>query len=290
MTSTKTVSADGTIELTFFIPWKTLQATYEVVVDDFVKETELKGFRKGKAPRKMVEDTLNKNTVYEEAIKRLVPKVYADTVKEHKLRPILTPQIELKEAKEGTDWTITAKTCERPVVEVGEYKKVILELKSEKANKLIIPGQEEPKPPPRLGEAGEDKKPTLDEILTKVLSVTKATIPSVLIEHEVTHQLSQLVDQTKKLGLTVEQYLASTNRTAESVRQEYTTNATRVLSLEFTLEIIADREKITVEDQDLKKILETAKTDAEKKQFEEQKYYIVNMVRRQKTIDFLASL
>ncbi len=282
MTSTKTVSADGTIELTFSIPWKTIQATYEVVIDDFVKETELKGFRKGKAPRKMVEDTLNKNTVYEEAIKRLVPKVYADTVKEHNLRPILTPQIELKEAKENTDWTITAKTCERPVVEVGEYKKVIHELKSEKANKLIIPGQEEPKP--------EDKKPTLDEILTKVLSFTKATIPTVLIEHEVTHQLSQLVDQTKKLGLTVEQYLASTNRTAESVRQEYTANATRVLSLEFTLEIIADREKITVEDQDLTKILETAKTDAEKKQFEEQKYYIVNMVRRQKTLDFLASI
>lgn len=282
MNSTKTVTADGTIELTFSIPWKTIVATYDVVVDDFVKEAELSGFRKGKAPRKMVEDSLNKNTVYEEAIKRLVPKVYADAVEEQKIKPILMPQIELKEAKEGSDWIITAKTCQKPLVEVGEYKKVIQEFKTEKANALIIPGKAEPKP--------EDKKSTLDEILTKVISVTKATIPSILIEHEVTHQLSQLVDQTKKLGLTVEQYLASTNRTAESVRLEYRENATRALTLEFTLEIVADKEHITVGDADLAHILATAKTDAEKKQFEDQKYYLVNMVRRQKTLDFLASL
>lgn len=282
MTSTKTVSPDGTIELTFSIPWKTIEATYQVVVDDFVKDAELSGFRKGKAPRKMVEDNLNKNTVYEEAIKRLVPKVYADAVEENKIKPILMPEIELKEAKEGSDWVIVAKTCEKPTVEVGDYKKVLQELKKEKANTLIIPGQAEPKP--------EDKKPTLDEILTQVIGVTKTTIPSILIEHEVTHQLSQLVDQTKKLGLTVEQYLASTNRTAESVRAEYRANATRALTLEFTLEVVADTEKITVADADLEKILATAKTDAEKKQFEDQKYYLVNMVRRQKTLDFLAAL
>ncbi len=253
-----------------------------MVVDDFVKDAELAGFRKGKAPRKMVEDSLNKNTVYEEAIKRLIPKVYADAVEKHNIKPILMPQIELKEAKEQSDWIVLAKTCEKPIVEVGEYKKVIQELKREKENTLILPGKEELKP--------EDKKATLDEIITKLIQVTKATIPSILIEHEVTHQLSQLVDQTKKLGLTVEQYLASTNRTAESVRQEYAANATRALTLEFTLEVVADKEKITVEDADLAKMLATAKTDAEKKQFEEQKYYLVNMLRRQKTLDFLSTL
>lgn len=282
MNSTKTVTPDGTIELTFTIPWKTIKDTYEIVVDDFVKDAELSGFRKGKAPRKMVEDSLNKNTVYEEAIKRLIPKVYADAVEEHAIKPILMPQIELKEAKEDADWKIQAKTCERPNVEVGDYKKAVQELKKEKANVLILPGKPDVKP--------EDKKPTLDEIITNVISGTKATIPSILIEHEVTHQLSQLVDQTKKLGLTVEQYLASTNRTAESVRQEYTANATRALTLEFTLEVIADKEHITVTEEDLNKIAETAKTDEEKKQFEDQKYYLTSMIRRQKTLDFLSSL
>lgn len=282
MNSTKTIASDGTIELTFSIPWKQIAATYEMVVDDFVKDAELAGFRKGKAPRKMVEDNLNKNTVYEEAIKRLIPKVYADAVEEHNIKPILMPQIELKEAKEQSDWIVLARTSEKPTVEVGDYKKVIQELKREKANALILPGKVALKP--------EDKNPTLDEIITKLISVTKATIPSILIEHEVTHQLSQLVDQTKKLGLTVEQYLASTNRTAESVRQEYAANATRALTLEFTLEVVADKEKITVGDADLAKILATAKTDEEKKQFEEQKYYLVNMVRRQKTLDLLSAL
>ena len=80
-------------------------------------------------------------------------------------------------------------------------------------------------------------------------------IPGLLLEHEVNRLLSDLIDQTKKLGLTVEQYLASTNRSPESIKKEYEEQATRTLALEFALEEIADKEGIVVSDDDIETVI-----------------------------------
>lgn len=275
---------DGTIELTLTIAWDTIQQTYKLVVDDFVKDAELPGFRKGKAPKAMVEEGLDKNKIYEETIKRIVPQAYTDTVNEHKLKPILMPQIELKSAEEGKDWTVLARTCETPSVTVGDYKKAIGELKSEKTQKIILPGADAEKT------GDKDRKPTLDEVLDRVLSVTQAKLPVILVEHETNHQLSQLLDQTKKLGLTVEQYLASTGKTSESIRAEYAQQTQRTLSLEFTLELIAQKESVTVGADDITKILATAKSEEERKSLEKEQAYLTTLVKRQKTVDLLMNL
>lgn len=281
MKSTIDRSSDGSITLTITIPWADIQATYKIVVDESVANAEMAGFRKGKAPKAMVEENLDKNKIYEETIKRLVPKAYTDAVAEHKISPIMMPQIDLKSAEEGKDWIILAKTCERPQVTLGDYKKAMRELKASKANKIFIPGKDDPK-------QEEAKGPTMDEVLTALLTAVTVGTPAILVEHEVTHQLSQLVDQTKKLGLTVEQYLASTNKTADSVRAEYADMAQKNLSLEFALESIADAEHIDVADSEITKVLEGAKTPEERKNLESQRYYLTSLIRRQKTLDVLA--
>ena len=98
------------------------------------------------------------------------------------------------------------------------------------------------------------------------------------------------MDQTKKLGLSVEQYLASTNRTAEGIRHEYEEQAKRTLTLEFGLEAIADAEGVLISDDDIAAVIKTAKSDDERKAMENQKYYLATILRRQKTIDMLANL
>ncbi len=281
MKSTINRTADGSLEFEISIPWTDIQTTYQVVVDETAANAEIAGFRKGKAPKKMVEENIDKNKVYEETIKRLVPKAYTDAVTEHNITPIMMPQIDLKSAEEGKDWVIIAKTCEKPPVTLGDYKKAVNDLKATKTKKLFIPGKDEPK-------EADAKGPTVDEVLTAILSAVTVTIPALLVEHEVTHQLSQLVDQTKKLGLTVEQYLASTNKTADSVRAEYADIAKKNLSLEFALEAIADQEHVEVTDAEIAKVIESAKTPEERQNLENQRYYLTSLIRRQKTLDALA--
>jgi len=275
---------DKTIELTLSIPWEDIQKMYSEVVDDFVKETELPGFRKGKAPREAVEAKLDKNKVYEEVMQRMIPKVYSDAVEKEKIHPIVMPKITLTEAKEGSAWTILAITCERPTLEVGDYKKAVQDVKLTKQKKIWVPGQE-----PTKEEEEKDKKPSLDELLSAIFNVVKASLPAILVEQEVNRLLSDLVDQTKKLGLTVEQYLGSTNRTADGIRHEYEEQAKRTLTLEFALEDIADKEGILVSDDDIDTVIKTAKSEEEKKSLEKQRYYLATILRRQKTIDMLAN-
>lgn len=280
MKSTIQTAPDGSIEFTITLPWADIQSTYMEVVTETAGNAEIAGFRKGKAPKQIVEENIDKTKAYEETIKRLVPKAYTDAVQEHKVAPIMMPQVELKEAQEGKDWVISAKTCERPKISLKDYRKVISDLKSEKAKKIFVPGKDNPS-------EEKPKGPTVDEVLDKLLTAVEATIPEILLEHEVTHQLSLLVDQTKKLGLTVEQYLTSTGKTVDSIRTDYKDIALKNLTLEFGLEAISEKENTVVNDEEVTKIIAGTKTEEERKNLESQRYYLTSLIRRQKTLDAL---
>ncbi len=275
---------DGTIQLTVTIPWADVSAVYDAVVDDIVKETELPGFRKGKAPRHMVEEKIDRSRVYEEVIKKLLPNVYTEVIEKEQLKPIISPKIELKQAKEGEDWIVVISTCERPTVTLLDYKKILSEERSSRYKKIWLPGQEKEK------EEEQKKKPNIEEILQWTSKAITITIPKLLIEQEVNRLLSQLIDQTRTLGLTVEQYLSATGKTSESIRKEYEKQAEETIKLEFGLEEIADKEGIVVSDEDIDAVIKTAKTDEERKTLEGQRYHLASILRRQKTIDFLAQI
>lgn len=288
MTTAITRLNDGTIELNLTIPWTDVKTSYDATVDKAVENAEITGFRKGKAPRNLVEEKLDKAKVYEEVIGLLLPKVYNEAVTAEKLKPIITPKVELKEATENKDWLIRILTCEKPTLTIGDYKKAILELKSTKQKKIWVPG-EEPKTD-EVGKTENQNKVTLDELLKALYGIVTVTLPELLMEHEVNRLLSDLIDQTKKLGLTVEQYLASTGRNAESIRSEYTEQARRSLTLEFALEDIADKEGILISDDDIDTVIKSSKSEEEQKALSTQRYYLASILRRQKTLDFLSSL
>lgn len=288
MTSTIERLNNGTVTLTIRIPLDTIAGAKEEVLKEFTKTIELPGFRKGKVPRKIAEEKLDTTKVYEDVIQKLLPHAYSEAVKEHSLHPIITPKIEMVEAKEGSDWVLRAHTCEKPKVTLGDYKEAIKATKASKRNKIWTPGESIEKPKPE--EENRTKQIALAELLEAVLKAVTCPIPDILTETEVNRQLSDLIDQTKKLGLSVDQYLASTNRTAESVRKEYEAAARRTLTLEFTLEAIADREAIFVSDDDIERALKGAKSEEERKALSQERYYLASILRRQKTLDFLAAV
>lgn len=288
MTTTIERLNNGTITLTIHIPWDTITRSKEAVVEEAIKTVELPGFRKGKAPRKIAEEKLDTSKVYEDVIQKILPQAYADAVREHALHPIIVPKVEMVEAKEGSDWVLKAHTCEKPKVTLGDYKEAIKTAKSSKQNKIWTPGEATEKPKPE--EENRGKQVALAELLEAVLGAVTCQIPDLLTETEVNRQLSDLIDQTKKLGLSVDQYLASTNRTADSVRKEYEAAARRTLTLEFALEAIADREEIFVSDDDIEQALKATKSEEERNALSKERYYLASILRRQKTLDFLAAV
>lgn len=274
---------DGTIELTVTVPWKKVKENFDKFFAKAVSGVEVEGFRKGKAPKKLAEDKVDKEKVYQEMIKEIIPLFYLEAVKEHNLRPIISPKVELLNAKEDQDWQFKASLCEKPKVTLGNYKKAVLELKRQKATKIWVPGEKEEK------KKEKNKGPTLDEILNTLLKEVQVRIPEILLGDQVNHLLADLLDQTRKLGLTIDQYLKAKGETVKQLQDEYRIQAERALSLEFALEEIADQEKITVEEKEIDEIINKEKDEKIRTQLKGQKYYLASLLRRQKTLNSLAT-
>lgn len=268
----------STIEIEITIPWEDIKGTYEKVMEDVVKGAEIQGFRKGKAPRKMVEERVDKTKLYEEVIKEIVPKAYAESVQKNSLKPIISPRVEVLHAKENEDWKIKATVAEKPEVNLKNYKDTISGLRAKKS--LWVPGKDE------SGDK-EKKDLTLDEVLEALLKEVIVEIPDILVEEEVNRMLSRLIDETHKLGLTVEQYLMAKGKTTDQIRQEYRMQAENTLKLEFILEAITDNDKIQVTDREIDEAISKVKDEADRVKLKKDSYYLASLLRRQKTLDSL---
>ncbi|MCX8131338.1 MAG: trigger factor [Clostridia bacterium] len=82
------------------------------------------GFRKGKAPRKMVERYYGEQVLYEDAINIVCPEAYDKAVEENDIHPVERPEIDIKQIGNGENLIFTAKVTTKPEVELGEYKAV----------------------------------------------------------------------------------------------------------------------------------------------------------------------
>ena len=90
----------------------------------FASQVNIPGFRKGKAPRKIVEQHVGKQTVLQEAFDYFIaPEALAEALKDQKMEDIVTrPDIETVTLEEGKDVVFKATVVPRPEVKLGEYK------------------------------------------------------------------------------------------------------------------------------------------------------------------------
>lgn len=214
--------SDGTIELTFTLSWVDIQKAFEIEVQKAIDETEIDGFRKGKAPRDIVEPKLDKNKLYGQAVQSLLPDAYANQLKTYNLKPILYPKLTIKSGKEGEDWIFEALVCELPVVELpSDYIDQIKAIKLEKDQDKIV------------------------RVLELLSAKAKVEIPELLVEEESNHRLAALVDNITKVGLTIEKYLESKKINIEEFKAKIALEAREDLVVEFILNYIQNEQKLS---------------------------------------------
>src|SRR5579885_482380 len=267
--------ADGTITLTITLPQAEVKKTREKTITELTKHINVAGFRKGKAPQKLAEEKLDPEVVNQEILKQLLPQAYAQAVTQHAIKPIMNPKIHIEKLEPDKDWIFHALTSEMPKVNLRDYKKAVQAVTAK--SKIIVPGKEPVKPKP-------------EELINAALESVEITVPNVLMDQETDRLLAQLLDDLKKLGLSLDQYLATTKRSPEDLRNEYKKRAEKDIKLEFVLQAIADAEKITITDKEIDEAIQKAKDPAEKQNLEANRYILAGILRQQKTLDFLTNL
>ena len=121
----------------------------EVKGDDYKKAEEkalkklasrlnIKGFRKGKAPLNIAKDHISKGELINETINESLNPAYQEAIKEHSLRPIAQPEVNVVDFKEDELIKLSFKLSVEPEVTLGEYKGINIPLKVEEVSEKEI--------------------------------------------------------------------------------------------------------------------------------------------------------
>ena len=269
------------------VPKKDIKKSRADIVNNAIKSIKIKGFRKGKAPKKLVKKELDESKIIEEIIRTTIPPIYQKHIKKNDLRPITNPKITPLALEPDTDWNFDVEIAQKPKVDLPDYKETVK--KSKPTPKIIKPGEKD--------EVPKDPKQRDQELLLSIyaglVKAISVNIPEMLIEEEVNHALSHLLQQVEKLGLTIDQYLSSMGKDIKQLKQEYANKAEYNLKVDFIIDAIAREEKIIASNKDLKDFLDKVQDENALKAIQSSPYQqalVKNAITRDRVVEHLKSL
>ena len=125
-------------KLTFTIPAEQFDEAMQQAFLKLRKRINVPGFRKGKAPRKMIETLYGESIFYDDAFEILFPDAYRAAIEEYDLKPVDQPQIDLDEIGTGKDLKFHLEVFVRPDVTLGDYKGLEAEVDLRKVTDEMI--------------------------------------------------------------------------------------------------------------------------------------------------------
>ena len=277
----------STLKLTVTVPSEKIKQAYEKILIDVVNGAEIPGFRKGRAPKEMVLEKTDVSSLYGEVVNELLKTYYPQALKEHLIQPIANPKVEIKEFDLDKDFTFIATIATKPDVKIGDFRKKI----KEQYEKLETQDKALNEERLRKGEKLEDTNIhlTVTNVIDSIVEVTEVELPEILIDDEIDRMLSRLVNQAESIGLSLEQYLKSQNKTSEQLRAEYKSISEKNLKSELALSKLVADEKIEVLDKEIEEMITASGDHALMNQMQNdtEKWYIKSVLGKNKLISQL---
>jgi trigger factor len=118
---------DSEAVLNVELEWDELEKASERAYKKLAQQYNVPGFRRGKAPRSMIERMVGKDAVYQEGLEDLVDQSYKQAIRDHGLQPIARPTVDAPPIEYGQPYTFTARVPILTPVVLGEYQAIRVE-------------------------------------------------------------------------------------------------------------------------------------------------------------------
>jgi len=275
------------IELKFEVSAEEFEKFIEKATQDLGKDLEIQGFRKGKAPKEIIEKSLGIEKILNTAAQKAIEENYLKAILEKQIESISPPQIEISKLAKGNPLEFKAKIQVLPEIELPDYKEIVSKIKKRK----IEVTEEEIE---RLKEQKErmEKERQRNEILEKIAENSRMEIPEILIEQEKKRMLENLKRGVSQvLRISFEDYLAKLNKTEKEMLDSFIQEAEKRIKTSLVLKEIGKREKIEVSPEEIE--TEIKKISIERPGIENQlakeqlKEYTKEVLRNEKSFQLL---
>ena len=278
------------VRLTITVPADIIAKHYEEATNRLIQHVEIKGFRKGKAPRLMAIEKVGNGAILNEMLELIIPDTYYKAVAEQQdLTPVSQPTVDVKEFKgleDGgtipTELTYTAEADVMPDVKLGNYKKIkikakkaedivddaevdktIDELKKMYGEKYLEVGNFKDEAAFREAIAGQMKEQkvlqaeseTYDLIIEELLKTCKLEVPESFTHNEIHRMERQIEMQAKMYGMTFDDWLKAEKKTHEDIHSDWHDQAEKAAKVGVILGKIAEAEGIDPSSNDASRLV-----------------------------------
>ena len=110
------------VTLTIEVEAAEVSKAVERAAKRLANRVNIPGFRKGKAPRNIVERNVGMDALLQEAFDLIAPKAFSDALDDQKIDPVTRPNIDIVTLEEGKNLIFKATVTPRPEVKLGDYK------------------------------------------------------------------------------------------------------------------------------------------------------------------------
>ena len=281
----------NTVVLEIEADYSDFQKSFEKAMTEAGQEIRLPGFRPGKAPRKLIEGSLNLAAVEQHAAQELISELYPSIIAETKIEPVDYPSVEIIRQAKDQPFVFKLTVEVYPEVKLGKYKGLKLEKQpaevpeadvlaalgrlqervatvDAEGKKVLSPlGDEFAKKVSRYGTLAELKAELLrvmseektaeaeadlrNQAIAAAGEDAKIEIPKAMIGREVEVMIDELSASLAQSGLTLEQYLQGAKKEATALREELKKSAEIRVKGKLILKAVAAAEKLTVTPEEL---------------------------------------
>lgn len=111
------------VRLDIEVPFSEFQSHLDTAYRTIAKSVNIPGFRKGKVPNALIDQRFGRSVVLEEAINKAIPVFYAQAAREHEVRVVGRPEVDLTELNDGKEIKFTVEVDVRPDIALPDYAK-----------------------------------------------------------------------------------------------------------------------------------------------------------------------
>lgn len=271
-------------KFTITIAWKDVEKAQQNALENYQGASKMEGFRKGKAPTKLIAQNLGEKGLRDLTLEKILPDLYRNELQKNSYLPLTDPEVFLDSVEANKDWSVSFVIALPPEIKLDGYEKIVQDLKKkheawkeEKSDKKDEKTAEAQKT--------ERRNAQINAVIEALLEKIDVVIPELLLRTETRRRLEDFARQLEQNKVSLQDYLNTTKKSLDTIQQEMAAQGLLALQVELLLGAIIRRDKLTI-DHDL--VHQALPHDREVSR--EEHDYVESILMKQRAVDHLLAL